>query len=80
MTANPSKTPAIKLRRRFTLSTRFRRSTGGTRDACQLIHTRKYGAIAKALQPRIRRGRQNTGNCDFPRRKFSKSKWRKSIL
>jgi hypothetical protein len=52
MTANPSKTPAIKLRRQFTLSTWFRRRTGRTRDARQRIHTGEIGAIAKWLQPR----------------------------
>jgi hypothetical protein len=52
MTANPNKTPAINLRRRFTLSTSFRQKTGRACDACRLSHTREYGAIAMWVQPR----------------------------
>jgi hypothetical protein len=52
MTASPSKTPAIKLKRRSTLRTSFRRKTGMACDACRLIDAREHGATAKWLQPR----------------------------
>jgi hypothetical protein len=52
MTASPSKTPAIKLRRRSTLRTSFRRKTGRACDACRLIHTREHSATTMWVQPR----------------------------